>query len=132
MTNGCFDLLHVGHLRYLEQARKLGDRLIVAVNDDDSVRRLKGPSRPLNTVADRMRLLAGLKCVDAVVAFGEDTPARLIGRVLPDILVKGGDYTVEQVAGHEAVAAAGGRTVILDFYDGYSTTSTIARAQKPV
>lgn len=131
MTNGCFDLLHVGHLRYLEQARKLGDRLIVAVNDDDSVRRLKGPTRPLNTVADRMRLLAGLKCVDAVVAFGEDTPARLIGRVLPDILVKGGDYTVDQVAGHEAVAAAGGRTVILDFYDGYSTTSTIARAQKP-
>lgn len=131
MTNGCFDLLHVGHLRYLEQARKLGDRLIVAVNDDDSVRRLKGPTRPLNAVADRMRLLAGLKCVDAVVAFSEDTPARLIGRVLPDILVKGGDYTVEQVAGHEAVAAAGGRTVILDFYDGYSTTSTIARAQKP-
>ena len=131
MTNGCFDLLHVGHLRYLEQARKLGDGLVVAVNDDDSVRRLKGPTRPLNAVADRMRLLAGLKCVDAVVAFGEDTPARLIGRVLPDILVKGGDYTVEQVAGHEAVAAAGGRTVILDFYDGYSTTSTIARAQKP-
>ena len=131
MTNGCFDLLHVGHLRYLEQARKLGDRLIVAVNDDDSVRRLKGPTRPLNAVADRMRLLAGLKCVDAVVAFAEDTPARLIGRVLPDILVKGGDYKVEQVAGHEAVAAAGGRTVILDFYDGYSTTSTIARAQKP-
>ena len=130
MTNGCFDLLHVGHLRYLEQARKLGDRLIVAVNDDDSVRRLKGPTRPLNTVADRMRLLAGLKCIDAVVAFGEDTPARLIGRVLPDILVKGGDYTVEQVAGHEAVAAAGGRTVILDFYNGYSTSSTIARAQK--
>ncbi len=130
MTNGCFDLLHVGHLRYLEQARRLGDRLIVAVNDDDSVRRLKGPTRPLNTVADRMRMLAGLKCVDAVVAFAQDTPARLIARVLPDILVKGGDYRVEQVAGHEAVAAAGGQTVILDFHDGYSTTATIARARQ--
>jgi D-beta-D-heptose 7-phosphate kinase/D-beta-D-heptose 1-phosphate adenosyltransferase len=129
MTNGCFDLLHVGHLRYVEAARALGDALIVAVNTDESVRKLKGPSRPLNTVADRMRILAGLKCVDAVVAFAEDTPARLIGRVLPDVLVKGGDYSVEQVAGHEAVAAAGGRTVILDFHQGYSTTSTIQRAQ---
>lgn len=131
MTNGCFDLLHVGHLRYLEQARKLGDALIVAVNEDASVSRLKGPTRPLNKVADRMSLLAGLKCVDATVAFSEDTPARLIGRVLPDVLVKGGDYTVEQVAGHEAVAANGGRTVILDFHAGYSTSSTIAKAQSP-
>lgn len=130
MTNGCFDLLHVGHLRYLEQARALGDALIVAVNSDESVRRLKGPTRPLNAAADRMRILAGLKCVDAAVEFVEDTPARLIGRVLPDVLVKGGDYTVEQVAGHEAVAAAGGRTVILDFHSGYSTSSTIARAQQ--
>lgn len=130
MTNGCFDLLHVGHLRYLESARALGDALIIAVNSDDSVRKLKGPTRPLNTAADRMRILAGLKCVDAVVEFVEDTPARLIARVLPDVLVKGGDYTIEQVAGHEAVAAAGGRTVILDFHDGYSTSSTIARAQK--
>jgi D-beta-D-heptose 7-phosphate kinase/D-beta-D-heptose 1-phosphate adenosyltransferase len=130
MTNGCFDLLHVGHLRYLEAARSLGDALIIAVNSDDSVRKLKGPTRPLNAAADRMRILAGLKCVDAVVEFVEDTPARLIARVLPDVLVKGGDYTVEQVAGHEAVAAAGGRTVILDFHNGYSTTSTIARAQQ--
>lgn len=129
MTNGCFDLLHVGHLRYLEQARALGDVLIVAVNSDDSVRRLKGLSRPLNNEADRLRMLAGLQCVDAVVAFSEDTPARLIGRVLPDLLVKGGDYRVEQVAGHEAVAANGGRTVILDFHIGYSTTDTIRRAQ---
>jgi D-beta-D-heptose 7-phosphate kinase/D-beta-D-heptose 1-phosphate adenosyltransferase len=130
MTNGCFDLLHVGHLRYLEGARALGDALIIAVNSDDSVRKLKGPTRPLNSAADRMRILAGLKCVDAVVEFVEETPARLISRVLPDVLVKGGDYTVEQVAGHEAVAAAGGRTVILDFHNGYSTTSTIARAQQ--
>jgi len=131
MTNGCFDLLHVGHLRYLEQARALGDALIVAVNSDDSVRRLKGPTRPLNAAADRMRVLAGLKCVDAVVEFGEDTPARLIGRVLPQVLVKGGDYTVEQVAGHDVVEAAGGQTVILNFHDGYSTTATIQRAQQP-
>ncbi|MDB5969477.1 MAG: bifunctional protein RfaE, domain [Hydrocarboniphaga sp.] len=128
MTNGCFDLLHVGHLRYLEAARALGDVLIVAVNSDASVRKLKGPTRPLNAAADRMRILAGLKCVDAVVEFAEDTPARLIARVLPDVLVKGGDYTVDQVAGHEAVAAAGGRTVILDFHQGYSTSSTIQRA----
>jgi len=131
MTNGCFDLLHVGHLRYLEQARALGDALIVAVNSDDSVRRLKGPTRPLNAAADRMSVLAGLKCVDAVVEFGEDTPARLIGRVLPQVLVKGGDYTVEQVAGHDVVEAAGGQTVILNFHDGYSTTATIQRAQQP-
>ncbi len=131
MTNGCFDLLHVGHLRYLEQARALGDLLIVAVNSDESVRRLKGPARPLNALADRLRLLAGLKCVDAVVAFCEDTPARLIGRVLPDVLVKGGDYRVDQVAGHDAVMANGGRTVILDFHIGYSTTGTIRRAQTP-
>lgn len=130
MTNGCFDLLHVGHVRYLEAARKLGDVLIVAVNGDDSVKRLKGPSRPLNKCEDRMRMLASLKCVDWVVPFSEDTPARLIGRVLPDLLVKGGDYKPEQVAGFEAVKANGGQTVILDFYDGYSTTKLIEKARK--
>jgi D-beta-D-heptose 7-phosphate kinase/D-beta-D-heptose 1-phosphate adenosyltransferase len=129
MTNGCFDLLHVGHVRYLEAARRLGDVLIVAVNDDDSVRRLKGPTRPLNKVADRMRMLAALKCVDWVVPFAEDTPARLIGRVLPSLLVKGGDYKPEQVAGYEAVTANGGKVVILDFYEGYSTTRIIERAR---
>jgi D-beta-D-heptose 7-phosphate kinase/D-beta-D-heptose 1-phosphate adenosyltransferase len=129
MTNGCFDLLHVGHVRYLEAARKLGDVLIVAVNDDDSVKRLKGPTRPLNKVGDRMRMLAALKCVDWVVPFGEDTPARLIGRVLPNLLVKGGDYKPEQVAGYDAVKAHGGQVVILDFYAGYSTTSIIERAR---
>lgn len=129
MTNGCFDILHVGHVRYLEAARRLGDLLVVAVNDDDSVKRLKGPTRPLNAVADRMKLLAALKCVDWVVPFGEDTPARLIGRVLPDLLVKGGDYQPEQVAGYEAVRANGGEVVILDFYDGYSTTRLIEKAR---
>lgn len=129
MTNGCFDLLHVGHVRYLEAARKLGDALIVAVNDDDSVRRLKGPARPLNQVADRMRMLAALKCVDWVVPFSEDTPRRLVGKVLPDLLVKGGDYKPQEVAGFEEVTAAGGQVVILDFYAGYSTTSIIERAR---
>jgi D-beta-D-heptose 7-phosphate kinase / D-beta-D-heptose 1-phosphate adenosyltransferase len=128
-TNGVFDILHAGHVRYLESARRLGDVLIVAVNDDASVRRLdKGPGRPLNPVADRMRVLAGLKCVDWVVSFAEDTPARLIGRVLPDFLVKGGDYKPEQVAGHEIVTRHGGRVMVLDFHQGYSTTRLLERA----
>ena len=129
MTNGCFDLLHVGHVRYLEAARKLGDVLIVAVNDDASVKRLKGPTRPLNKVADRMRMLAALKCVDWVVPFAEDTPQRLVGSVLPDLLVKGGDYKPQQVAGYAEVTANGGQVVILDFYAGYSTTGIIERAR---
>ncbi|TXH02834.1 MAG: bifunctional D-glycero-beta-D-manno-heptose-7-phosphate kinase/D-glycero-beta-D-manno-heptose 1-phosphate adenylyltransferase HldE [Nevskiaceae bacterium] len=131
MTNGCFDLLHVGHVRYLEAAKKLGDVLIVAVNSDDSVKRLKGAARPLNRCEDRMRMLASLKSVDWVVPFTEDTPARLIGRVLPDLLVKGGDYQPQQVAGYEAVTKNGGQVVILDFYDGYSTTRLIERARSP-
>ena len=129
LTNGCFDLLHVGHVRYLEAARKLGDVLIVAVNDDDSVKRLKGPTRPLNKVGDRMRMLTALKCVDWAVPFAEDTPRRLIARVLPDLLVKGGDYKPEAVAGYEEVTANGGQVVILDFYAGYSTTRIIERAR---
>lgn len=131
MTNGCFDLLHLGHLRYLEAARALGDRLVVAVNDDDSVRRLKGPTRPLNACDDRMHMLAGLKCVDWVLPFSEDTPANLIAAALPDILVKGGDYRIEQIAGHEAVIAHGGEVRVLDFHAGYSTSSLIERARKP-
>ena len=129
MTNGCFDILHVGHVKYLEAAKKLGDVLIVAVNDDASVRQLKGPSRPLNKVADRMKMLASLKCVDWVVPFAEDIPARIIGRVLPNLLVKGGDYKPQQVAGYDAVTKAGGQVVILDFYAGYSTSSIIDRAK---
>jgi D-beta-D-heptose 7-phosphate kinase/D-beta-D-heptose 1-phosphate adenosyltransferase len=128
MTNGCFDLLHVGHVKYLEAARGLGDLLIVAVNDDDSVRRLKGPQRPVNPCADRMRVLASLRSVDAVVAFVEDTPARLIAAVLPDVLVKGGDYQPEQIAGFDSVTANGGEVVVLDFHAGYSTTGMLERA----
>ena len=127
MTNGCFDLLHPGHIRYLQQAAKLGDLLIVAVNDDDSVRRLKGAGRPVNTVEDRMAVLAALEAVDFVLPFSEDTPERLIDLVGPDTLVKGGDYTVEQIAGHKSVLARGGDVVILDFVPGHSTTEMIER-----
>lgn len=129
MTNGVFDLLHVGHVRYLEAARELGDLLVVAVNEDESVKRLgKGPGRPINACADRMRVLAGLRCVDYVVPFSEDTPERLIERVLPDVLVKGGDYKPEQIAGYAAVKAGGGEVVVLDYHDGYSTTSMVQRS----
>ncbi|MFG6176291.1 bifunctional D-glycero-beta-D-manno-heptose-7-phosphate kinase/D-glycero-beta-D-manno-heptose 1-phosphate adenylyltransferase HldE [Halomonas sp. THAF12] len=126
MTNGCFDILHAGHVAYLEHARQLGDRLIVAVNDDASIARLKGPKRPINPLARRMQVLAGLGAVDWVVPFGEDTPQRLIEAVLPDVLVKGGDYRPEQIAGGEAVRAAGGEVRVLGFEDGVSTTAMIS------
>jgi D-beta-D-heptose 7-phosphate kinase/D-beta-D-heptose 1-phosphate adenosyltransferase len=125
MTNGCFDVLHAGHVAYLEEAKSLGDRLIVAVNDDDSVRRLKGQSRPVNDLADRMAVLAGLASVDWVVPFSEDTPARLIATLLPDILVKGGDYGVEQIAGAKDVLAMGGEVRVLPFREGYSSSRII-------
>jgi D-beta-D-heptose 7-phosphate kinase/D-beta-D-heptose 1-phosphate adenosyltransferase len=122
MTNGCFDILHAGHVGYLEEARTRGDRLLVAVNDDDSVRRLKGSGRPVNTLDDRMAVLAGLAAVDWVVPFSEDTPAALIGEILPDVLVKGGDYRPEDIAGAPAVLAHGGRVEVLAFHEGRSTT----------
>ena len=127
MTNGCFDLIHPGHVRYLQQAKALGDALVVAVNDDDSVRRLKGESRPLNPLDDRMAVLGALGAVDFVVSFSEDTPARLIEALAPDVLVKGGDYAVEQIAGHESVLARGGDVRVLDFVDGHSTSGLIER-----
>jgi len=127
MTNGCFDILHAGHVAYLEEARRLGSRLVVAVNDDASVRRLKGEGRPVNPLADRMRVLAGLGAVDWVVAFAGDTPERLICRVLPDYLVKGGDYKITEIAGHECVLAAGGQVRSLGFLPGYSTTATLGK-----
>lgn len=127
MTNGCFDILHAGHVSYLEQARRLGNRLIVAVNDDTSVRRLKGEHRPVNTLPERMRVLAGLAAVDWVVPFSEDTPERLICRIKPDYLVKGGDYAPAEIAGSHCVMAAGGQVIIMDYVDCYSTTGTISR-----
>ncbi len=127
MTNGCFDILHSGHCQYLKQARELGDRLIVAVNTDQSVRGLKGDSRPVNTLKDRMEVLAALGCVDWVVPFDEDTPRRLVSEILPDILVKGGDYKVEEIAGAKEVMENGGRVEILSFKEGCSTTGIINR-----
>jgi D-beta-D-heptose 7-phosphate kinase/D-beta-D-heptose 1-phosphate adenosyltransferase len=126
-TNGCFDILHAGHVSYLEEAKSLGDRLIVAVNDDDSVRRLKGDSRPVNVLEDRMLVLAGLAAVDWVVPFSEDTPAALIETLLPDVLVKGGDYQVNDIAGGRAVLENGGEVRVLAFKDGRSTSKIIER-----
>jgi D-beta-D-heptose 7-phosphate kinase/D-beta-D-heptose 1-phosphate adenosyltransferase len=122
MTNGCFDILHSGHVVYLEEAKTRGDRLLVAVNDDDSVRRLKGPGRPVNSLEDRMAVLAGLAAVDWVVPFAEDTPERLVGDILPDVLVKGGDYKPEDIAGGSIVIANGGTVEVLSFREGRSTS----------
>jgi D-beta-D-heptose 7-phosphate kinase/D-beta-D-heptose 1-phosphate adenosyltransferase len=130
MTNGCFDILHAGHVAYLARARELGDRLAVAVNDDDSVRRLKGEGRPVNPLAERMVVLAGLESVDWVVSFGEDTPERLICRLLPDVLVKGGDYAVEQIAGGDCVRQSGGDVTVLPYVDGRSTSAIIDAIRK--
>ncbi|WP_223670851.1 bifunctional D-glycero-beta-D-manno-heptose-7-phosphate kinase/D-glycero-beta-D-manno-heptose 1-phosphate adenylyltransferase HldE [Kangiella shandongensis] len=129
MTNGCFDILHSGHVSYLKQAAELGDRLIVAVNSDDSVKRLKGDSRPLNPCQQRMLVLSELSSVDWVVEFTEDTPQRLIEAMRPDVLVKGGDYKVEEIAGSSSVISNGGDVVILDFVDGVSTTNIINKAK---
>ena len=124
-TNGCFDLLHVGHVRYLARARDLGDLLVVAINSDASVRRLKGQARPLQNQFDRAEVLAALENVDFVTCFEEDTPLELIRRVLPDVLVKGGDWPVEQIVGREVVEARGGKVVSLPYVEGASTTSLI-------
>jgi len=129
MTNGCFDLLHAGHVTYLQQAKALGDRLVVAVNSDASVRRLKGESRPINGLQERMTVLAALACVDWVVSFEEETPERLYCRLLPDVIVKGGDYSSGQVAGGDCVIRAGGEVKILQFVDGQSTTAMIKKAR---
>jgi D-beta-D-heptose 7-phosphate kinase/D-beta-D-heptose 1-phosphate adenosyltransferase len=129
MTNGCFDLLHAGHVTYLEQAKGLGDRLCVAVNSDASVKQLKGESRPINGLQERMTVLAALACVDWVVAFTEETPERLYCTLLPDVIVKGGDYSSEQVAGGDCIIKAGGEVKILQFVDGQSTTAMINKAR---
>jgi rfaE bifunctional protein nucleotidyltransferase chain/domain len=128
VTNGVFDVLHVGHVTYLEQARGLGASLVVAVNDDESVRRLaKGPDRPLNPLADRMAVLAGLAAVDLVVPFAADTPRDLIVACSPDVLVKGGDYTAATTAGAAEVIAAGGRFVAIPFRHARSTSALVSR-----
>jgi D-beta-D-heptose 7-phosphate kinase/D-beta-D-heptose 1-phosphate adenosyltransferase len=129
-TNGCFDLLHPGHLALLERARRLGDALLVGVNSDASVRRLKGPGRPLRSQRERCRILAAVRWVDAVVVFGEDTPARLIREVRPDVLVKGRDYRPEEVVGAEDVRSWGGRVVLVPLLRGYSTTRLLERLRR--
>lgn len=129
-TNGCFDVLHRGHAEYLHAARGLGDLLVVGLNSDDSVRRLKGPSRPVNPQDDRAWVLASLAAVDAVVVFEEDTPAELIRALLPDVLVKGGDYRLEEIVGAPEVVAAGGRVVIAPLVPGRSTTSILQRGKE--
>lgn len=129
-TNGVFDLLHVGHVRYLAQARALGDVLVVAVNSDRSVRELKGPDRPVFHENERAEILAALRNVDYVVIFDNVSPRSLISQLLPDVLVKGGDYRIDEIHGREEVEAAGGRVIPLPFVDGASTTSLIQRMKK--
>ncbi|MBN1377709.1 MAG: bifunctional D-glycero-beta-D-manno-heptose-7-phosphate kinase/D-glycero-beta-D-manno-heptose 1-phosphate adenylyltransferase HldE [Gammaproteobacteria bacterium] len=131
-TNGCFDILHAGHVAYLSQAADLGDRLVVAVNDDDSVKRLKGNDRPVNGLMQRMAVLSGLESVDWVVPFSEDTPARIIKEIMPDVLVKGGDYLAGEIVGADIVKNNGGDIVVLDFIDGCSTSKIIESIRKPV
>lgn len=129
-TNGCFDILHVGHVQYLIDAKKLGDKLIVAVNSDESVQKLKGPERPINHQSDRAMVLAALGCVDAVIIFNEDKPARIIEELSPDILVKGGDWPVEKIVGSDFVLKNGGQVLSLPFREGHSTTGTIEKIKK--
>ena len=124
-TNGCFDILHLGHIDYLEKARAMGDKLVVGLNSDDSVRRLKGESRPVNDLYARSRMLAALDFVDAVVSFEEDTPLALIRSLLPDVLIKGNDYTIENIVGADVVIENGGSVETISLVDGYSTTAFI-------
>ncbi|WP_421893964.1 D-glycero-beta-D-manno-heptose 1-phosphate adenylyltransferase [Marinoscillum sp.] len=129
-TNGCFDLLHLGHIDGLEKARRFGDRLIVGLNSDASVQRLKGEDRPLNNENIRSRMLAALEFVDVVVIFDEDTPASLIAEVLPDVLVKGSDYQTGNIAGSDIVLRTGGRVELIELTKGFSTTSIIEQIKR--
>lgn len=128
-TNGCFDLLHIGHVSYLEEAKKLGDILVVGINSDASVSKLKGPTRPIQNEQDRSRILAALKSVDHTVIFTEETPLNLIKAVKPDVLVKGGDWKPEQIVGSDFVLANGGSVKSLNFVDGKSTTAIIKKSK---
>jgi rfaE bifunctional protein nucleotidyltransferase chain/domain len=128
-TNGVFDILHAGHVMYLEAARALGDVLVVGMNADDSVRRIKGPERPVNQESDRAHVLAGLRCVDHVVIFHDDTPQSLIETLLPDVLVKGGDYTRDTIVGADAVEANGGVVITIPLLEGRSTSNIIKRVR---
>lgn len=129
-TNGCFDLLHVGHIRYLAQAKKLGDFLIIGLNSDNSVKELKGEDRPINSFEDRATLLSAIESVDLVIMFEEQTPENLIKDIVPDILVKGGDYNIEDIVGYQTVIQNGGQVKTLSFYEGYSSTNYINKIKK--
>ncbi len=126
-TNGCFDILHYGHIDYLQKARLMGDYLVMGVNTDDSIKRLKGNSRPVNQEMDRVRLIAALGFVDAVTLFDDDTPLKLISTVLPDVLVKGSDYDIKDIVGGKEIIDNGGEVKTIDFVDGYSTTDIIKK-----
>ena len=128
-TNGCFDLLHLGHVDYLEKARQNGDKLVVGLNTDASISRIKGPSRPLQDEMSRARVMASLLFVDAVVLFDSDTPLQLIEAVEPDVLVKGDDYTVEQIVGHDVVLARGGQVKTVPLVTGYSTSNIVKKIE---
>lgn len=121
-TNGCFDILHAGHIKYLEAAAQKGDRLIVAVNSDESVTKLKGPDRPINVLASRLYIVASLQSVDAVCAFSEDTPINVIKKLKPDVLAKGGDYKIHDIVGAKEVTSYGGKVEVIPYVEGYSTT----------
>ena len=129
-TNGCFDLLHVGHIRYLAQAKRLGDFLIIGLNSDSSVKELKGENRPINSFEDRATLLSAIESVDLVIMFEEQTPENLIKDIVPDILVKGGDYNIEDIVGYQIVIQNGGQVKTISFYDGYSSTNYIDKINK--
>lgn len=129
-TNGCFDILHAGHVDYLEKAAKLGDVLILGINDDDSVKRLKGESRPIHSLSNRIKVMSALEAIDFVVAFSEDTPIELIKLINPDTLVKGGDYTIDNIVGAKHVLEQGGEVKTIDFVINTSTTNIIKTVQK--
>lgn len=130
VTNGCFDILHVGHIRLLKQAKEMGDELYVLINSDESVKRLKGDTRPINTLADRIEMLRAIKWVDYVIKFDEDTPSAMIKKIKPDILVKGGDYTLDTIVGADFVQSYGGKVVIIPTVTGYSTTGIIEKQEQ--
>jgi rfaE bifunctional protein nucleotidyltransferase chain/domain len=131
-TNGCFDILHLGHIDYLEKARSFGSKLIVALNTDDSVKKIKGPERPLNNEEARGRMIAALSFVDLVVYFSEDTPYKLIKELKPDILVKGSDYLAEDIIGADVVRANGGKVLTIDLVEGFSTSEIIRKIRKNI
>jgi len=131
-TNGCFDIIHVGHIRLLKEASKLGDVLIIGLNSDDSVRKIKGPARPINSLSDRAEVLSSIRYVDYIIAFEEETPRRLISLLLPDVLVKGGDYRKNEIVGADVVEAEGGKVVTIPLVEGKSTTKLIERIRNKV